>query len=179
MGGMGSNRWGGHTKRTTVEECRWLDVRRFVREGIIARGRTCWTGWYWRDDSGNTRASVDLAASGEAVGLSYTLTLNGVPERVRYTVPLTWTAAPPVPWFVCPGRGCGRRVAKLYMPPGGRYFLCRHCYGLSYESRQKWDKCEAFFRHNPDLARAVMRDPNARPSVRLAATRAGLWRLRL
>ena len=27
---------------------------------------------------------------------------------------------------------CGQRVVKLY---GGRYFLCRHCYNLTYPSR--------------------------------------------
>ena len=36
------------------------------------------------------------------------------------------------------GRYCGRRVAKLYLPSGGKYFGCRHCYDLSYESRQKY-----------------------------------------
>jgi len=39
------------------------------------------------------------------------------------------------PWFVCPGAGCGRRVALLYGP--GRYFLCRHCYDLRYESQRE------------------------------------------
>ncbi len=176
MGGMGSSRWGGYTKRTTVEECRWLDVRRLRREGIIARGRTCRTGWYWRDDSGNTRASVDLAASGEAVELAYTLTTGEAPETIRYTVPVVWTEAPRGAWFLCPEVKCGRRVAKLYLPPGGRYFLCRHCHGLSYASRQQWDKRIAFFRRHPDLAAAIMRNPGARVSVRLAAIRAGLWR---
>ena len=42
-------------------------------------------------------------------------------------------------WFVCPlsksGVYCGRRVAKLYKAPGANYFGCRHCYNLSYESR--------------------------------------------
>jgi hypothetical protein len=39
------------------------------------------------------------------------------------------------PWFNCPGAGCGRRVAVLYGP--GRYFLCRHCYDLAYESQRE------------------------------------------
>jgi hypothetical protein len=53
-------------------------------------------------------------------------------------VPLTWTACNfggERPWFVCPGAGCGRRVAVLYGP--GRYFLCRHCYDLAYESQRE------------------------------------------
>ena len=33
-------------------------------------------------------------------------------------------------------RPCGRRVQKLYLPPGGRQFGCRHCYHLGYETRK-------------------------------------------
>jgi hypothetical protein len=39
------------------------------------------------------------------------------------------------PWFICPGAECGRRVAVLYGP--GRYFLCRHCYDLVYQSQRE------------------------------------------
>ena len=38
------------------------------------------------------------------------------------------------PWFLCPARGCGRRVAILY---GGRIFACRHCYRLVYECQRE------------------------------------------
>jgi hypothetical protein len=41
-------------------------------------------------------------------------------------------------WFRCPwyanGVYCGRRVGVLYL--GGKYFACRHCYGLTYASRK-------------------------------------------
>jgi len=32
---------------------------------------------------------------------------------------------------------CGRRVGTLYLASGGNYFGCRHCYDLSYESRNE------------------------------------------
>ncbi|MGA3150526.1 MAG: hypothetical protein ABSD10_02870 [Candidatus Saccharimonadales bacterium] len=42
-------------------------------------------------------------------------------------------------WFICPlvinGRSCERRVRKLYKD--GDHFGCRHCYDLTYESRNK------------------------------------------
>lgn len=42
-------------------------------------------------------------------------------------------------WFICPwytnGVYCGRRVGVLYL--GGDYFACRHCYDLTYESRNE------------------------------------------
>ena len=43
------------------------------------------------------------------------------------------------PYFLCPGivngRHCRRRVGKLFA--GGRYFLCRHCYNMSYSSQSE------------------------------------------
>ena len=53
-------------------------------------------------------------------------------------VSLDWTACNfggERPWFICPDVRCGRRVAVLYGP--GRYFLCRHCYDLVYESQRE------------------------------------------
>lgn len=42
-------------------------------------------------------------------------------------------------WFTCPwyknGKYCGRRVGTLYK--NGDYFACRHCYDLTYESRNQ------------------------------------------
>ena len=37
------------------------------------------------------------------------------------------------PWFLCPARGCGRRVAVLY---GGGVFACRQCHQLAYQSQR-------------------------------------------
>jgi hypothetical protein len=59
-------------------------------------------------------------------------------EGVQEPVSLEWTACTfggERPWFVCPGAGCGRRVAILYGL--GRYFLCRYCYELVYESQRE------------------------------------------
>ena len=44
------------------------------------------------------------------------------------------------PRFVCPGVGCGRRSAILYGL--GKYFLCRHCYDLTYQSQ----RCNKMYR---------------------------------
>ena len=54
------------------------------------------------------------------------------------------------PWFVCPGEGCGRRVAILYGPGPGR-MLCRRCRGLDYASQR-----------TGELGRAKMRAEKAR-----------------
>jgi hypothetical protein len=38
MGGYGSGRWHGYTKKDSVEDCRVLDVNRWTREGILRVG---------------------------------------------------------------------------------------------------------------------------------------------
>ena len=76
------------------------------------------------------------------VRLIYTITLTQ--EHLDYPVGLR-TTRPNLGgvrwWFTCPlitdGRRCGRRGQKLYLPPGGKYWGCRHCYDLSYESRNQ------------------------------------------
>jgi len=64
------------------------------------------------------------------------------------TTPLPWGGVRW--WFVCPlvvsGQACGRRVGKLYLPPGGRYFGCRHCYDLTYTSCQESHKFDGLYR---------------------------------
>ena len=50
-----------------------------------------------------------------------------------------WTARPcnyggERVWFLCPARGCSRRVAVVY---GGSIFACRHCYQLAYDSQRE------------------------------------------
>jgi hypothetical protein len=63
-------------------------------------------------------------------------------QDVEEPIALTWTPCRyggQRPWFICPGvvngRVCGRRVAILY--GAGRYFLCRNCYDLAYESQRE------------------------------------------
>jgi len=52
-------------------------------------------------------------------------------------------------WFSCPrvldGEECGRRVGKLYRPPGSRTFACRHCLDLTYQSCQRSHRYDGLF----------------------------------
>lgn len=154
MGGTGSGNWYRSSKKTTTDETHSVDVRYLHRNALLSPG-----GWFslrWSRagrETGSIRGAVEGAerpasARGERVILLYRhrpapMAGGGVAggewEDVREPVSLTWTACNfggERPWFVCPGSfaGCGRRVAVLYAP--GRYFLCRHCHDLSYQSRR-------------------------------------------
>jgi hypothetical protein len=70
--------------------------------------------------------------------LSYRVTGGAQPEDVADEFPLVTTEPHygGVRWWVlC--LGCGRRVAKLYLPPGARRFRCRCCYRLAYQSQRE------------------------------------------
>ena len=167
MGGYGSGRWHGYTKKDIVEDCRMLDVNRWTREGILRERVRHFGGWRWCNAAtGEETSSIgyeintrDMAFP--CVRLYYTFTRTQ--ELLDYTVMLQTTQLYPGGvrwWFTCPlkvdGRYCLRRTGKLYLPPGGRYFGCRHCYNLTYQSVQEHDKRVAFYRNNPDEFLAVL-----------------------
>ena len=135
MGGPGSGSWYRWSRKDTVEEHRSLDVNRWHREGLLRPWQRF--GWVWKRN-GEEEASISVATYPEAVELSYTIWPGTEDaEKVRYVVPITWTGCNyggRRPWFVCPNTKCGRRVGKLYLR--GRYFLCRHCHDLVYESQR-------------------------------------------
>ena len=135
MGGMGSGRryQGG---RSTTEDYRPLDVRTLHKAGLLAAGHVALWNWYSR---GELRASIQVQAREDHVFLTYAATENGERRDYSYPVRLDWTPCQyggARPWFLCPARGCGRRVAILY---GGAVFACRHCYRLAYESQRARD----------------------------------------
>lgn len=137
MGGFGSGRPSIYGRRR-VESCRSLDVNRLKRAGCLKPG---WCGvWQWTRD-GEQIASINFSAAQNSVALSYRVRIDSEDwEDIRERVPFITTACcygGTRPYFLCPGvvngRPCGRRVVKLYI--GGHYFLCRHCYRLSYASQ--------------------------------------------
>jgi hypothetical protein len=141
MGGVGSGYWYRFDKKTTTDECHSVDVRYLHREGLLKPGH--WFSLRWlraERETGSIRGVVSRDSQPEQITLLYRhrSVPGGEWEDVREPVALTWTACNfggERPWFVCPGAGCGRRVALLYGP--GRYFLCRYCYELVYESQSE------------------------------------------
>jgi len=136
---VGGYRWGS---KDTADDCRSIDVRYLHREGILRTGRSHSLAWF--DQDGQKKASIGVSVILGMVKLSYRYRSCGESEweDVEESVPLDWTDCNyggSRPWFLCPavvnGHRCVRRVAILYL--GGRYFLCRHCYDLVYESQRE------------------------------------------
>ncbi len=79
-------------------------------------------------------------------------------------------------WFLCPlvenSVPCGKRVRKLYLPPGESYFACRSCYNLTYRSVKEHDKRVDALRRLPpgQLLRALHSDDPRRSFLALKAS---------
>lgn len=127
----------------TVSECRAIPISELHDNGLLdpeASGTLMWnqgdstigTLWWERADHAGGRDDVD-----HAVEISYTVGPPGRAERDRRETRIAITTTEcnfggERPWFLCPE--CGERVGKLYCPPRGEHFRCRHCHDLAYES---------------------------------------------
>lgn len=112
----------GIPKKKTTEELRALDVRKARRGGFIAPGQ-----------------EALVVPDGPPIPLVWAESGFGEEGRVR-------------PWFICPGTGCGRRVAILYLGEQERHLLCRRCLQLAYPSQSESELLRA--RRRLDAARS-------------------------
>jgi hypothetical protein len=131
MGGYGSGRRYG--SKSTTGEYLQLDVRRLQRDGLLERRFAF--NWQW-SRHGDPVGNINLRPEEDRIVLSYRHQRAGQDwESKEYPVQLERTSCHyggERAWFLCPARGCRRRVAILY---GGGIFACRDCYCLAYESQ--------------------------------------------
>ena len=74
MGGRGSGRIFRWDKKTSLEECRFIDVRDWKRRGLLADGSGF--SWYWMRD-GERVADIRVWIAGDRVTVSYRYRRNG------------------------------------------------------------------------------------------------------
>ena len=125
----------------------WLKKYGYLEPDIWHKaGGISWTfGWSGNKHSvGFYTSTVSSDDRNPHIEFSYTQTEPATDEKkeFKYRVQLISTPCRYGGirwWFVCPllknGQPCNRRVGVLYK--GGDYFGCRHCYELTYESRNK------------------------------------------
>jgi hypothetical protein len=132
MGGFNSGNHGGKSYTTDM---RTLDVRKLQRDGLLKPERSISLTWR---RNGKQEASINMQVHTDSVKLIYRARPNGKEwQAMNYPVRLVYTACHygrQRAWWLCPGAGCGRRVAVLY---GGSVFACRHCQKLAYKSQRE------------------------------------------
>jgi len=135
-------------KKTTVEEATQLSIFKLKEFGLL-RGCCASTLTWTHRPSGHKNSigiTVDIEEAEPYVKVNYAVTDRNTDEKTDYDYKISLTTTPchfggVRYWFICPlsrnGVSCGRRTGTLYLASGGNYFGCRHCYNLSYESRNE------------------------------------------
>jgi hypothetical protein len=147
MGGLGSG-W-QKRRKPAADGCHAIDTADLRRWNLLVPGTAGRSGSFtWRrGDEKDPAASVGYVLTvGDRAGTLRLLYSVGEPQvSLSYSVQLVTTGCHLGGvrwWFVCPlsvdGVACGRRVRKLYLH--GKYFGCRRCHGLSYQSSQESDR---------------------------------------
>jgi hypothetical protein len=146
MGNMRSGRWRKYRKKSVVEDACILDIQQWTRNNILSPGihrLDTLTSFCVLQDIPSMTAEVNtLDITSPWIRLSYRI--PDTRELIMAQIPLL-TTSPYFGgqrwWFSCPlvvnYTLCNRRVRKLYLPPGARYFSCRVCAGLTYRSCQQ------------------------------------------
>lgn len=140
MGGFGSGR---PRVKSPVEDCLALLIADLKDGALLRPGfRTSGTLSWKCNRAGQISASViyELSAlrDSEWLRLRYVRKPSG--ETIDYRVALRAVRSPwggPRWAFICPATNCGRVCRGLYLPLGGRHFLCRICHRLTYQSSQE------------------------------------------
>lgn len=147
MGGPGSGKYDRANRKSTADESLSLSIRDF-RERLSpgTAGTLTVTGTDERSWSisysilGKDRASHIMLYFG-----SFDTGTIELPVRLQ-TTPTQFGGRRW--WFTCPlaiqGQACNRRVGKLYLPSGKKYFGCRECHNLTYQSAQQAHQVERY-----------------------------------
>jgi len=136
-----------YSQKTEADSLKKIKLSFLNQKGFLKRGyRSGTISWTsnWNEQKSTISIATGIYDEDSYVELDYWQEPNGDEERIKfnYKFPLTTTPCNlggKRYWFICNlsanGKYCGRRVAVLYK--GGKYFACRHCYNLSYSSRNE------------------------------------------
>lgn len=129
-----------YSKKNTADSYKSISMKFLKQHGQLVG--YCPGGISWSrggEKTGSVSYYVDIMRPGtEHIGFKYTTTIRDTGEKIDrdYKVRLTPTKCNYGGkrwWFIC--NYCQRRVGVLYI--GDSEFACRHCYNLTYESRNE------------------------------------------
>jgi hypothetical protein len=126
--------WYRWEKKETTDDYIRLDVRMIHRKGCLYAGFS--GNWNW-SRRGERFAWIAFEVEDGQIRLRYKTRSRGEDEWQDrdYPVAVEWLPCHfggTRPWFRCPC--CQRRAAILY---GSKYFACRRCLNLSYDSQRE------------------------------------------
>jgi hypothetical protein len=153
MGGLGSGEYDRPESKMTTATYGRIDCRTWARYGWLS---TAGPREYRIPRDSMIGIYLWTMANGDSVDLCFRRWKDGKPEDWGHRhVKLVSTACHyggERLWFCCPRHGCGRRVAVLYLAPGG--IACRKCLDLRYVSQRHRAGNRAL--HNARKIRALL-----------------------
>ena len=148
-------RW-SYSDRWTVEECKSITTK-FLNKHHYFNGGVRWGGMNWSrngEQTGSIGFVISTTENDEYIRFQYTQTDRHSSEKTEldYKARLVWTPCHFGGrrwWFICPlvvnGHVCNRRIGVLYLA-SGKYFGCRHCHNLTYESCKESHKFDSLYK---------------------------------
>jgi len=146
-------RW-SYSSRLTVEECKSISTKWLKKYEYFIGYKSGGMSWNRNGEkTGSIGFNVSTFDGDKYIHFQYTQTDHNTQEKTEldYKVRLVWTSCHfgGRRWsFICPlvvnGYACNRRVGVLYLA-SGKYFGCRHCYNLTYESCKESHKFDSMF----------------------------------
>lgn len=135
MGGMGSGSWMRWGSKTTVDSQHAVDVRYLKKQGSLEAGKSGSLTW---SRQGEQTGAISYQVKENGITLIYNMRENSSAEweSIEQFVSFDYTPCNyggKRTWLFC--TGCNRRVTCIYAT--GKYFLCRHCYGLNHQSQHE------------------------------------------
>jgi len=117
--------------KRTVEDYLNIDSRTMARSHGFTDGST--GTWAWRNGEGQVISSMGYTYSNNTLTFQYFIHDKYAEQSIKVTT-TSCNYGKFRHWFLCPGDGCNKRVAKLYLVDG--VFHCRHCHKLNYLIQQ-------------------------------------------
>ena len=131
MAGQGSGNWWRWDAKSTTDSQDSIDIRLLKEQNCLLPGYSGSLSWSMR---GKTTGPIGYNIKENSIILNYKhRSQSGEWEDVEQVISFDRTPCNyggSRKWFLCPR--CFKRVAVLY--GAGKYFFCRHCYNLTYES---------------------------------------------
>ena len=114
------------------ENHRKLDTTTLARNGLLSGSGTL----TWSSDG----SQVAVSGYGNGLRLTFAVDDEAIVERIKISKTRPHLGGERC-WFLCPG--CDRRITALYQV---KYFRCRHCHDLRYQSQRETPRFRAISR---------------------------------
>ena len=134
MGGIGSGSWYRYSRKETTESQKRIEIQFLKKQGYLRPGSCGTLSW---NRNGEPNGIIGFKTLDSGIQLNYNIRQPGEDwEEVEEYISFDYTTCNyggKRTWFLCPS--CRKRVAIVY--GAGKYFLCRHCYDLAYQTQRE------------------------------------------